>query len=141
MDTKAIVIVEDNQPVAELLQELLNDVPGYGAVTVRDAALALDVVAAVQPDLVLMDVDLPGINGFQLYDLLRGHRDPRVARVPVLFMSSGAYGEEARRRDAPFLSKPFDLDEALTMVHRLLHRPPPPAVAHQDRPSLGPNSP
>ena len=48
MDTRAIVVVEDNDPIARLIQEVLNDVPGYGAVTVPDGALALAVIAAVR---------------------------------------------------------------------------------------------
>jgi DNA-binding response OmpR family regulator len=120
MTTKAVVIVEDNEPVARLLQEVLNDEPGYGAVTVGDAALALDVIAAVFPDLVIMDVDLPGITGFELLDRLRRHTAPRVAAVPVLLMSAGAHRAEAERRGVPFLAKPFDLDDVLAATHRLL---------------------
>ena len=126
METKAIVIVEDNDAIARLIQEVLNDVPGYGAVTVADAALALDVVAAVRPDLVILDVDLPGISGFDLYDLLRSR--PQTAGVPALFMSADEHAAEVARRGVPFLAKPFDLDDLLAQVHALL-RPPPPADA------------
>ncbi len=125
METKAIVIVEDNDAIARLIQEVLNDVPGYGAVTVADAALALDVVAAVRPDLVILDVDLPGISGFDLHDLLRGR--PQTAGVPILFMSADEHAAEVARRDVPFLAKPFDLDDLLARVHALL-RPPTPAA-------------
>jgi DNA-binding response OmpR family regulator len=124
VDTKAVVIVEDNEPVARLLQEVINDEPGYGAVTVRDAALALDVIGAVFPDLVIMDVDLPGISGFELLDRLRAHPAPRVAGVPVLLMSAGEHRAGAERRGVPFLAKPFDLDDALAAAERLL-RPTP----------------
>jgi DNA-binding response OmpR family regulator len=136
MDTVAIVIVEDNEPVARILQEVLNDVPGYGAVTVLDAAVALDVISAVRPDLVITDVDLPGISGFALHDLLRGHADQRTASVPVLFMSSGEHHAEATRRGAPFLGKPFDLDDLMDMVRRLIRpspAPPPSAGAAPDQ--------
>ena len=126
METKAIVIVEDNDAIARLIQEVLNDVPGYGAVTVADAALAPDVVAAVHPDLVILDVDLPGISGFDLHDLLRDR--PQTAGVPILFMSADEHAAEVARRGVPFLAKPFDLDDLLAQVHALL-RPPPPADA------------
>ncbi len=126
METKAIVIVEDNDAIARLMQEVLNDVPGYGAVTVADAALALDVVTGVHPDLVILDVDLPGISGFDLHDLLG--RSPQTAGVPVLFMSADEHAAEVVRRGVPFLAKPFDLDDLLAQVHALL-RPPPPADA------------
>ena len=134
MDTAAVVIVEDNEPVARLLQEVLNDEPGYGAVTVRDAALALDVIGAVLPDLVIMDVDLPGITGFELLDRLRRHPTPRVAAVPVLLMSAGAHRAEAERRGVPFLAKPFDLDDALAAAERLLRPAPVGAEAEPGAP-------
>ena len=127
MDTAVIVIVEDNEPVALLLREVLNDVPGYGAVSVGDAARALDVIAAVQPDLLIMDVDLPGLSGFDLLELVRRHPNPRVAEVQVLLISGGPYRDEAAQRQLAFLAKPFDLDEALDLIRRLLDRPPPPA--------------
>ncbi len=120
METRAIVVVEDNEPIARLIQEVLNDVPGYGAVTVPDGAIALDVISAVRADLVILDVDLPGINGFELYDRLRGK--PETAAVPVLFMSAAAHEEELRRRDINhYLSKPFDLDDLLARVDTLFN--------------------
>ena len=82
-------------------------------------------IAAVHPDLVITDIDLPGLSGFDLLDLLRRHPDPRAAAVPVLFMSAGAHRAEAERRGEAFLAKPFDLDDALAAVHRLLRRPLP----------------
>ena len=113
---------------------MLNDEPGYGAVTVRDAALALAVIGAVHPDLVIMDVDLPGIGGFELLDRLRAHPTPRVAAVPVLLMSAGEHRAEADRRGLPFLAKPFDLDDALAAVDRLLGPAPVGAEAEPGAP-------
>ncbi len=121
METRAIVVVEDNEPIARLIQEVLNDVPGYGAVTVPDGAIALDVISAVRADLVILDVDLPGINGFELYDRLR--EKPETAAVPVLFMSAAAHEEELERRGIQdYLRKPFDLDDLLAQVDAIFER-------------------
>lgn len=128
MGTSAIIIVEDNAAIAGLVQEVLNDVTGYGAVTVRDGALALSVIQAVQTDLVILDVDLPGLSGFALYDALQ--QQPTTARIPCLFMSAATHTEElARRGIQAFLAKPFDLDDLLARVRALLQPDPPEPAA------------
>ncbi len=125
MDTKAVVIVEDNEAIARLIQEVLNDVPGFGAVTVADGALALEVISAVHADLVILDIDLPGINGFQVYDLLRNRPDIRMPSV--LFMSAAPHEEELARRGLhDYLRKPFDLDDLLDRVNAIFERSPQP---------------
>lgn len=125
METRAIVVVEDNEPIARLIQEVLNDVPGYGAVTVPDGAIALDVIGAVQADLVILDIDLPGLNGLELYDRL--HAQPDTAGTPVLFMSATAHEAElAARGITQYLAKPFDLDDLLAKVNHLFARDPSP---------------
>ena len=126
MATSAIVIVEDNAAIAALLQEVLNDVVGYGAVTVSDGALALEVLSAIHTDLVILDVDLPGLSGLEVYDWLR--RRPATATVPCLFMSAAGRLEElAHRQITDYLAKPFDIDELLARVATLLTRPRLPA--------------
>jgi len=124
MATSAIVVVEDNTAIAALLQEVLNDVVGYGAVTVGDGALALAVLGAIHTDLVILDVDLPGLSGLELYDQLRSR--PATATLPCLFMSAAAHTKElARRQITDYLPKPFDLDDLLARVAALLRRPHP----------------
>ena len=122
MDPKTIVVVEDNEPIARLIKEVLNEVPGYGAVALADSALAPALIAAVRADLVILDIDLPGLSGLELYDRLRAR--PETAEIPVLFMSAAAHREElARRGIYDYLHKPFDLDDLLVRVERLLAEP------------------
>lgn len=124
MDTKAIVIVEDNATIARLVQEVLNDVPGYGAVTVDNGASALAVIREIRADLVITDIDLPGIDGFEIADRLRGQ--PATAHIPVLFMSAAPHQEELARRNVEhYLAKPFDLDDLLDTVRALFARSAP----------------
>ncbi len=125
MPSRAIVVVEDNVAIAQLVQEVLNDVPGYGAVTVGDGALALAVIGAVRTDLVILDVDLPGLDGFALYDRL--HSQAQTADLPCLFMSASRHDAElARRGISGVLHKPFDLDDLLERVHSIF------SSSHQD---------
>lgn len=117
METRTIVVVEDNAAIAQLIKEVLNDVPGYGAVALHDGAHAHTVAAAVRADLVILDIDLPVISGLDIYDRLRD--DPETAGIPVLFMSAATHRDElARRGFGVYLSKPFDLDDLLDLVQR-----------------------
>lgn len=121
MEPRAIVIVEDNEPIAGLIQEVLNEVPGYGAVTVSDGRQALAVIPAVRPGLVILDIDLPGLDGLALYDRL--HARPATAAIPVLFMSADAHEPElAGRGIRDYLRKPFDLDDLLARVRAIFEQ-------------------
>lgn len=124
MNTRVIVVVEDNEAIARLIQEVLNDVPGYGAVTVPNGAVALDVISAVCADLVILDVDLPGLDGFTIFDHLRDK--PTTTDTPVLFMSAASHSSELTRRGIThYISKPFDLDDLLGKVKQIFSSPVP----------------
>ena len=85
-ERKAIVVVEDNKAIAELITTALNEEPDYYAVAVHDGALALDVIRSVKASLILLDVMIPGITGMQLYDMLKA--DPSTADTPILFLTA-----------------------------------------------------
>ena len=61
--TLSILVVEDDPGVAELLRELLNDVEGWGATVAADASAARATFQQVQIDVLILDIDLPGISG------------------------------------------------------------------------------
>jgi CheY-like chemotaxis protein len=114
-EKKAIVIVEDNEAIAELIKDTLNAEPDYQAVAVGDAALALDVIRSVKASLVLLDVGLPGMDGYQLYDLIRN--DEATRGVPVIFVTATASDAELKKRGINHhIAKPFELDYLLSRV-------------------------
>ena len=86
--TRVVVIGEDDEPIAILLRESINDEPGYQAVVVSDGAMVLDTVRSVHADLLILDIMMPGLNGFEVYDRVR--EDPDVRHMPVLFISAAA---------------------------------------------------
>ena len=111
--TLSILVVEDDHAVAELLRTLLNQVPGWGATVVHDAAAAREVLRHVRIEALVVDVNLPGISGLELLDLLR--RDPEWHDPPVILMSAvltEAEVQDAIRRGVAvtFVPKPFDVD-------------------------------
>jgi len=115
MEQHAILVVEDTPAIAEIIETVLNDIPAYQATAVGNGADALAFVAEVQVDLVLLDVNLPGLNGFAIHDLLRARQE--TATVPILFMTAGVHDEEfASRTVRGYIKKPFDLDDLLLHV-------------------------
>jgi CheY-like chemotaxis protein len=120
MDQRAILVVEDTAPIAEIIETVLNDIPDYQATAVSNGAAALAFVAEVAVALVLLDINLPGLDGFAIHDLLRAR--PDTASVPIVFMTAGVHEAEfARRRVRGYIKKPFDLDDLLSRVASALN--------------------
>ena len=112
-----ILVVEDEASITELLRLVLED-EGYRVVAAADGREGLARLAEERPHLVLSDVMMPAMDG---RDLARAmYADRAYRRIPLVLMSAAG---EAIVGDAPcaaFLSKPFDLDQLLTTIGRLL---------------------
>lgn len=119
--TARVLVVEDQPELAELLAHNLR-LEGLEVRTVYDGREALGVHATFVPDLVILDLMLPGLDGFEVLRTLRG----RSRDLPVIILS--ARGEEQDkirgfRLDADqYVTKPFSLLELLERVHALLRR-------------------
>jgi DNA-binding response OmpR family regulator len=120
-ETLSILVVEDDVAVAELIRTVLNDVAGWGATIVHNAAAAREVFRHVQIEVLVVDVNLPGISGLELLKLLRD--DPQWNEPPVLLMSGRPEqaGIATALRDGlvtAFLAKPFDVEDLVAEVHK-----------------------
>ena len=114
------MIGEDDEPIAVLLRDAVNDEGGYQAVVVPDGALLIDTVRQVHADLLILDIMMPGLNGFEIYDKVR--EDPEIRNMPVLFVSAAAAqfeAELAKRKISDVIAKPFDLNDLLARVRAL----------------------
>ena len=118
---KRVLVVEDQRDLAALLAHNLRH-EGLEVRTVEDGREALPTVRSWQPDLVILDLMLPGMDGFEVLRSIRGEGND----LPVLILS--ARGEEQDkirgfRLDADqYVTKPFSLVELLERVHALLRR-------------------
>jgi DNA-binding response OmpR family regulator len=124
--TRIVLVVEDDKPIGELLADVINDQAGYRAIHVTRPTEALHAMEQIKPDLLVLDVGLPGMSGLELYDRL--HLDERLRSVPVMFETavSTENGAEFRKRGIrKVLQKPFDIDELIADVKELA---PPVAV-------------
>ena len=117
---KRVVIGEDDEPIAILLRDALNEEPGYHATVVSDGTKILDGVGSGGADLLILDIMMPGLSGFEVYDHIRA--DPRTKAMPVLFISAavGHFAEDLLRRGiTDVIAKPFDLNDFLDRVRAL----------------------
>ena len=117
---RVVVVVEDDKPIGELLAGVINDEEGYRAIHVTRPSDALRTMEQLTPDLLVLDVGLPGMSGLELYDRL--HRDERLRMVPVMFETavSREHASEFRKRGIKkVLQKPFDLNDLIDGMKEL----------------------
>jgi signal transduction histidine kinase/ActR/RegA family two-component response regulator len=117
---RRILLVEDNLDAAEMLSEVLT-AAGHEVRTVHDGIAAISAAAQFEPEIALLDIGLPGIDG---YEVARRLRAQMRERAPVLVALTGYGQEEDRRRSreagmAVHLTKPFDIETLECLVHDL----------------------
>src|SRR5215216_4410287 len=113
-NTGDILIVDDDQPIVDFITEALAD-EGYTVRSAFSVASALDATAARAPDLIIMDLHMPGKTGDMFVRELR--RDGRT-NLPVVLMTADSMSAKALEAEgiAFCLLKPFDLDDLLACV-------------------------
>ena len=115
-----ILIVDDDLTMTGLLQAVLM-MEGHQPTTVNDSTKAMEVIATIQPDLITMDLMMPGMSGFDLCALLQ--QDPRFANIPILVVSasddpaSKLRAKQIGARD--YLTKPFNVDTLILKIKEL----------------------
>jgi CheY-like chemotaxis protein len=116
---QVILIVEDEEEIGDFIVRLLEQETPYKALAVMNAIEALELVCAIKPNLFILDYQLPGINGLELFDLLRAMKG--LESVPALMFSASTPSRRAlQERKLPFLTKPFELDNLLQAIENLL---------------------
>ena len=107
----SVLVVDDESDIREAVAEVLAD-EGYVVHGAGDGAEALRKARAVHPNIVLLDLMMPGMNGWEFRAAQKG--DPELSDIPVVVLS--ALGRVAGMDAAGFIQKPFDLDELLDAV-------------------------
>ena len=120
---RRVLVVEDEDNIALALDFLLTR-EGYEHDRVADGAVALQRIRDMRPDLVLLDVMLPGASGYEICQGVR--QDPSLANVKILMMTARGSAIEKRKGLAigadGFITKPFELRELREEVRRLLEQ-------------------
>ena len=116
-----VLVVDDNQQNRELLQAYLEDVD-CRAIPAHDGPDALEIIAKNPPDLILLDVMMPKMSGFEVCRRIKN--DPKTSDIPVIMVTAlNEFGDIERGIDSgtdDFLSKPVNKLELLTRVKTML---------------------
>jgi signal transduction histidine kinase/CheY-like chemotaxis protein len=117
-----LLYVEDNPANLKLVEEIVGRDPGIHLLTAVTGNSGVEIARESMPDAILMDINLPGINGFEALQIL--HADPATARIPVMALSANAMpGDIESGRRAGFfryLTKPIKVNEFLDALDDVL---------------------
>ena len=129
--TRTVVYIEDNPANLAFMQDLLADFEGVDFISAPTAEIGIEIVRARLPDVVIMDIHLPGMNGFEAMQRLSEW--PETRDIPVIALSAAAdVKDSARVASAGFyryLEKPVKVDQlVITLDAFLTQRSVPPPV-------------
>lgn len=120
-----IVYIEDHPANITFMRELLTDFPGLELLTAPSGELGVELVRLHQPQVVIIDINLPGMSGVEAIGLLRSW--PETRTIPAIALSAAAMKHDISRARAAgfdhYLTKPVQVDELLKLLEDLLEGP------------------
>ncbi|HZH77296.1 MAG TPA: response regulator [Archangium sp.] len=120
---KKILLVDDSRTVLLMHQLLLAD-RGYELLTARDGEEALEKALAARPDLIFLDVIMPGMDGFETCQALRAHETTRD--IPIIMVTTSGEPQNIQRGFdsgcTDYITKPFNDNELLDKLERYLQQ-------------------
>jgi CheY-like chemotaxis protein len=119
---RTLLYVEDNPANLELVEELIARRPELRLLSAADGNLGIEFARTYQPEVILMDINLPGLSGFKAMKILRA--DPTTAHIPVIALSANAVPRDIEKSlDAGFfnyLTKPIKVDQFMDALDMAL---------------------
>ncbi len=117
-----VVVVDDEPEIVGVVCEVLED-EDIPAVPCEHGATVLCCIYQEQPSLVVLDVQMPGMDGIQIFQHMRAH--PQTTTTPVIFLTANSHLVSRRipnykEMNAELLPKPFDLDSFIELVYSFL---------------------
>ena len=115
---KTILVVEDDEDIGSFLVQAISQETAHHALLVSDGFQALKTIHELKPSLLIIDYQLPHMNGIELYDRLstvNGLETP-----PTIMMSARLPAHEIAKREIVGMKKPFELQELLNSIEKLL---------------------
>jgi DNA-binding response OmpR family regulator len=120
--TKKILIVEDEEDIVELLSAIFDDIGDYEVLSAGDGEEALRIAQVDNPDIILLDIQLPKLNGYKVCGLIKS--DPAMSHTKVLMLSGIVQNSDwLRAREAGadgYIAKPFSSTALVEKVEELL---------------------
>jgi two-component system cell cycle response regulator DivK len=139
MNTKSTILVAEDNEDNRFIMKMLLEMRGYRVVTAANGHEALINAERERPDLILMDLRMPVLNGLVTTRQLRQHADPRLRQLPVIALS--AYDPAQHRAVAlaagcnDYVTKPIDYDGLEKLIETFLPAHNPPAMPETAAPS------
>jgi len=120
---KRILVIDDDASITRLLKLNLEQINGYSVRTLNDATQAMATATEFRPDLILLDVLMPGVDGGELAREFQA--DPQFKKVPIIFLTAVTTKQEVSSRGGliggmPFLAKPVDIPEVVSCLEAYL---------------------
>lgn len=118
---KRVLVIEDTPDNRQIIRDLLVS-SGYEVIEAADGGAGVAIAAEVKPDLILMDIQLPVLDGYEATRRIKAN--PDLKHIPIIAVTSYALsGDEAKTRAAGcdgYVAKPFSPRELLAMVRKFL---------------------
>ncbi|MFW6232661.1 MAG: response regulator transcription factor, partial [Bacteroidota bacterium] len=122
-ETKKILIIEDDPDVIDNIEDVL-ELKGYKVIAARSGKVGIKHAKANIPDLIICDIMMPGMDGYEVLDTLKN--DPATYSIPFLFLSAKAEREDLRRGmdlgADDYITKPFENKDILSAVETRLKK-------------------
>ena len=108
--TKKVLVVDDNEDIRNLISIILTG-ECYGVLSVESGTIALEVYQDFKPDLILLDIMMPGISGFDVLEKIRDIRNPKLNSVPIVMITAKSLTDDIdkaiRLGATSYIVKPF----------------------------------
>lgn len=118
---RLVMVVDDSKVVRRIVEKGLAEA-GFRVITAENGKKALNLLDTIQPDLILTDIEMPNINGFEFCGTV--HTNPELSTVPIVAMSSktdrGYMKRMLQNGASAYLCKPFNIDELVILVEKML---------------------
>lgn len=119
---KKILLVDDEKILCSLVKKNLEFSGEYSVETISDPKFAVEAATRIKPDIILMDVMMPGTSGSTVASLMR--EKPLLKEIPIIFLTGIISSDEVKKNDniiggEYFVSKPVEIDELIAVLHRL----------------------
>ncbi|MDY0904992.1 response regulator [Pedobacter sp. CFBP9032] len=120
-ETKKILICDDDEGILDMLEMVFEDSP-YTIIAEQNSLNVKGLVESQSPDLVVLDLWMPVLSGDQVLKILR--KNPSTEDLPVIIISASREGQQiaSKAGASGYISKPFDFDELMNMVDRLINQ-------------------
>jgi response regulator RpfG family c-di-GMP phosphodiesterase len=118
---RLVMVVDDSKVILRIVEKGLAEA-GFKVITAENGKKALDLLGDIQPDLILTDIEMPDINGFEFCEAI--HKNPEFSSLPIVAMSTktdrGYMKRMLQNGASAYLCKPFNIDELVILVEKLL---------------------